>query len=331
MMVPLVAQIAPQRSTQYSDLAAVLAPHELRLCPLGAQVANLQELSLAGQQYLRFDLPSEPDETARRELGWLAAISAAFRYYEQIGDQPGPFLRPLSIVQQPHLPAELVMARRYRGKTNELFTHFLLNIARYSSKFAQLGWADLRVFDPLAGGGTTLFTALVLGAEAAGVEHNAEDVKSTVAFVRQFAREEGIRCQVKEERLRKLGWRWAMSLGKEPPRRCILALGDTLQSPALVAGFKPHLIVADLPYGIQHQGAVESLLTQAVPVWASMLPPGGALVFAWDATRLLREQVIAHVSTAASLLILNTPPYDTLAHRVDRVIKQRDVLVARRV
>jgi hypothetical protein len=298
---------------------------------LGAQITDLQELVLASQRYLRFDLASEPGATELRELGWLATISAAFRYYERIGDQTGPFLHPLSIAHQPELPAELVMARRYRGKTNELFTHFLLNIARFSSKFASLDWSDLRVFDPLAGGGTTLFTALVLGAEAAGVEHSAEDVKSTVAFVREFAREEGIRCQVKEERLRKLGWRWAISLGKQPPRRCILALGNTLQSPALIAGFKPHLIVADLPYGIQHQGAVETLLTQAAPVWASMLPPGGALALAWDATRLPREQLIAHVSTTTLLLVLNTPPYDTLAHRVDRVIKQRDVLVALRV
>ena len=40
--------------------------------------------------------------------------------------------------------------------------------------------------------------------------------------------------------------------------------------------------------------------------------------------------MIALVQSLAPLTILNQPPYDQLAHRVDRVIKRRDILVARR-
>ncbi len=36
------------------------------------------------------------------------------------------------------------------------------------------------------------------------------------------------------------------------------------------------------------------------------------------------------VSAETSLDVLERSPYEALAHRVDRVIKQRDVLVARR-
>jgi hypothetical protein len=35
------------------------------------------------------------------------------------------------------------------------------------------------------------------------------------------------------------------------------------------------------------------------------------------------------VETVAPVTVLNEPPYAALAHRVDRVIKQRDVVVAR--
>ena len=80
------------------------------------------------------------------------------------------------------------MTRRYKGKTNELFTQFMCNLARYSSDFAAEPWASLRLFDPLAGGGTALFTALVLGADVAGVEKDSGDVESTAAFVEQYAR-----------------------------------------------------------------------------------------------------------------------------------------------
>jgi tRNA G10 N-methylase Trm11 len=97
----------------------------------------------------------------------------------------------------------------------------------------------------------------------------------------------------------------------------------------LIAGFKPHLIVTDLPYGIQHQGPLAALLTAGLPVWASLLVPGGALVFSWDATRFPRPEMIRLVESVSPLRVLDEPPYDRLAHRVDRVIKQRDVLVAR--
>ncbi len=186
-MPTLLAQIAPQRSTQYSALAEDLAPHELRLSPVGPKLGAIEPLTLGGQAYLSCELLGQLDARDRRELGALAMTSAFFLAYAAVGGVEGPFLRPLESGFTPALPAELAITRRYRGKTNELFTHFLCNVARFSSAFAATPWSELRVFDPLAGGGTTLFTALMLGAEAAGVEQGDQDVKSTAAFVRQFA------------------------------------------------------------------------------------------------------------------------------------------------
>jgi len=326
----LLAQLAPQRSTQYSALAADLAPHELQLSPVGRKIGAMQPVTLGGQAYLEYELRQDLDERDRYELGALAMTSAYFLSYAEAGGVPGPFLQPIETGFTPALPAEMAMTRRYRGKTNELFTHFMCNIARFSSAFASEPWSGLRVFDPLSGGGTTLFTALMLGAEAAGVEQDDQDVKSSAAFVRQFAREQRIRVKEKQERLRKLGWRWTFDLGAAPGRRCVLALGDTQESAALIAGFRPHLIVTDLPYGIQHSRPLFDLLNGGLPVWASLLPAGGCLVMAWDATRFNRADMASLVSAEPSLDVLERSPYDALAHRVDRVIKQRDVLVARR-
>jgi hypothetical protein len=330
-MPTLAAQLAPQRSTQYADLTAVLAPHELTLSPLGPQIDEITPLEVGGQRYLRFDLPAPPTPDQLLELGQLATLSAFFELYDELGGAAGPFLRPLETGFVPALPPELMAARRYRGKTNELLAHFLCNVARFASDFRTQPWRSLRVFDPLAGGGTLLFVALVLGAEAAGVEQDSQDTHTTVAFLRQFAQEAGIACRVKDEKLRKLGHRWTFTLGKSAPQRCLLAQGDTTQSAALIAGFKPHLLVADLPYGIQHQGPLVDLLTRALPEWCGILPPGGGLALAWDATRFTRPQMVGLVETAAPVAVLSGPPYDRLAHRVDRVIKQRDLLVARRL
>jgi hypothetical protein len=149
--------------------------------------------------------------------------------------------------------------------------------------------------------------------------------------VRQFCQEAGIACRVQEERLKKLGRRTVLTLGKTPPRRCILAEGDTSQSAAFLTGFKPHLIVTDLPYGIQHQGPLVDLLARSLPVWVGMLPPGGAVAFAWDATRFPRPDMVTLVETVAPVVVYQASPYDDLAHRVDRVIKRRDLLVAHRI
>ena len=197
------------------------------------------------------------------------------------------------------------------------------------------------MFDPLAGGGTTLFAGLILGADVAGVESEIGDVESTATFLGEYLREQGVRYDLTKERLRKLGHRWSFAIdnssatgntfadGKRPPQRCLLAHGDTARSQELIAGFRPQLIVTDLPYGIQHQGPLVALLTAGLPVWASLLAEGGALTFSWDATRFPRSEMIALVESISPLQVLNEPPYDRLGHRVDRVIKQRDVLVAR--
>lgn len=326
-MPVLLAQIAPQRSTQYSALASALAPAELRLSPIGAHITSLEPLTLGGQAYLKVGLSSLVSEAQLRELGGLAMTSAYFDFFERIGEAAGPFLRPLETGFAPALPIGLMTARRYRGKTSESFTHFMLNVARFSSAFAGAPWRDLRVFDPLMGGGTTLLTALVLGASAMGVEQGKEDVESTASFIAQFCREQRIPFEEKEERMKKYGRRWNFTIGAAQ-QQCAFARGDTLQSAELMHTLKrPHLLVTDLPYGIQHHGALAALLREALPVWAGMLQAGGAIVMAWDATRFSREEMIALASSASSMRALVDLPYDRMQHRVDRVIKQRDVVV----
>jgi hypothetical protein len=329
MMPSILAQIAPQRSTQYAELASALAPAELRLSTFGGQIGEIQPCTWGGLDYLQFDLPAEPDETQARELGMLAMTSAFYIHYDHIGDVPGPLLRPIETNVRWALPTELLTTRRYRGKTNEMFTQFMCNVARASSALAGRPWDTLRVFDPLCGGGTTLFAALILGASAAGVDHNAKDVESTVSYLQGFVRTHGIAASLKHERLKGLGRRHLFAIGKGQGQSCLLAHGDTAESAALIAGFRPHLIVADLPYGIQHRGELQVLLSEGLPVWAELLPPSGALAMAWESSRFPREEMIELVEALSPLTVLNDPPYDALAHRVDRVIKQRDVVVAR--
>lgn len=334
-MTTLLAQIAPQRSTQYADLARTLAIPELQLSPIGTTATDFVHVKLGGQDYVRFTLPQEPDPQQLREFGMLAMSSALFMYYDQIGDVVGPLLRPLESGWRPALPTDLVATRRYRGKTNEIFTHFLSTIARASSAFADQPWHNLSLMDPLMGGGTTLFVGLMLGAQkVGGVDSDTDDVRSTATFLEQYLQNARISHQMQPERLKGRGLRWQCTIGKKggdrPIQECIIANGDTRQTQTLLPGFKPHLIVADLPYGVQHQGQINELLAQALPLWCASLRKGGTLVLAWDATRFDRSAMCGFLRTISEIEILDTPLYQSLQHSVDRVIKARDVVVLRK-
>lgn len=328
----IAAQLAPQRSTQYSNLARVLAQSELLASPLGAGLQDVSLRGIAGQDYLLFSLAGPLTAGTVGLLANMAMIGGVFEMFDSIGDVAGPLLRPVEAVRSTLISPDMAATRRYKGKTNEAFTHFLCNIAKFASDFHSSDWSTLAVVDPLCGGGTTLFTALSLGADVAGLDLDRTDIESTATFITQYCRENRIALSAKEERLRKLGARrWLFQIGREDRRRCMLAHGNAGQAGELLAGFgRAHLIVTDLPYGIQHRGPLRGLLADCLPGWTDLLVSGGAIAFSWDSTRLERQEMMALVAAAADLEVVDRPPYDRLAHRVDRVIKRRDVLVARR-
>ncbi|MEM7533008.1 MAG: hypothetical protein AAF639_12585 [Chloroflexota bacterium] len=385
--ITLIAQIAPQRSTQYASLAATLAPYELMLSPLMNNTppgvvdkdSGIEFVEYGKQPFLKFTPSLNTPITALfSEMATMATLTMFFYYYNAIIQSKGPFFKPIDLFFEPVFPWSLMSTRRYRGKTNELFTHFLCNIARYSSDFSTQPWSSLQLLDPLAGGGTTLMTGLVLGADVAGIELNHQDVQSTATFLRQFLQEARISHRVHEATLKKAnlkknivkntakktanqkpGHQWQFEIGKKQRKRradnplpknqlhesnsprlqhCTLSSGDTTDLKLLLPKSRPHLIVTDLPYGIQHQGQHQgqliTLLENALPIWTDVLQKGGVMVYSWDATRFPRDEMISVVQTVCPpsvLSVLNGPPYNTLAHPIDRVIKRRDVLVLKKI
>ena len=97
------------------------------------------------------------------------------------------------------------------------------------------------------------------------------------------------------------------------------------------------VVVADAPYGVAHGSRTPAggrsrrpldLLAAAVPVWAQLLRPGGAVGISWN-THVARREEIAGVLAGASLGPVTFDGYLDLGHRVDQAI-ERDVIVARK-
>jgi hypothetical protein len=266
----------------------------------------------------------------------LGATSEAYEFFEHIGKIEGPFLRPLETSFAPFLPLEMAEIRRYKGKTNEIFTRVLLNIAIFAGAYNNQCTGRLRVLDPLAGGGTTLFLALAAGYDAFGIEQQRQDVETTVVFIRQYLNSIHMPYKELDERGRRAGRRYQFEIGRKgATRSLVLAHGDTceanLHMQEVPGGPHMHAIVGDLPYGIQHFGEISGMLSKALPVWERVLLPGGTLALAWNATRIERTAIAELVERHSHLRVRNDPPYTQFVHTVDRVIKKRDVLVAVKV
>src|SRR5947209_7962486 len=331
----LALKITPQRSTQYTHMAAALAIPELLASPLGAAIDDVTHTKLAGQGYL---LATVNDErcavpTLQQLLPRLGATSEVYTFFEQIGTVQGPLLRPLEPLFTPFVPLEMAETRRYKGKTNELFTRVLLNSALFAGEYCTQYTERLRILDPLAGGGTTLFLALALGYDAFGIELERQDVDTTAVFVRQYLESERIPYKEIDERGRRAGRRYQFEIGQKGNTRIlVLAHGDAVQANVhmreVVGGPRMHAIVGDLPYGIQHFGEISTLLSKALPVWEHLLLPGGTLALAWNATRIERAAMVELVEQYTHLKVRNDVPYTQFVHAVDRVIKRRDIVVA---
>jgi hypothetical protein len=334
-MKKLALKITPQRSVQYANMTVKLVEPELLASPLGSAIRQIEAVTFAGQGYLLVTLDEESAVSPMLEeiLPRLGATSEAYEFFEHIGGVEGPFLRPLETSFTSFVPMEMAEIRRYKGKTNEVFTRVLLNIAIFAGAYSNRCTGRLRVLDPLAGGGTTLFLALASGYDAFGIEHQKQDVETTAVFIRQYLNSIHVPYKELDERGRRAGRRYQFEIGhKDATRSLVLAHGDTceanLHMQEVHGGPHMHAIVGDLPYGIQHFGEISSMLGKALPVWEGMLLAGGTVALAWNATHIERAAITELVEQHSQLHVRSDPPYAQFAHTVDRVIKKRDVLVA---
>lgn len=320
--------LAPSANRVYAGSAAQLGAAELSLTVPG--VESVSPVRLAGVDYLGFSLPTS-DAAAWRAV---AGQSAAFAAFERRGE----LLAPIELPNVDALDDDLVTIPKYQGKTNEMFTRALLNLtlSQVDSPREQLD-----VLDPLAGRGTTLFTAWLAGHNAYGVEADAKSFDAMAAYLKTWLRRKRLKHTAEVAPVRRegrsLGRRLDVTVRPSGGRELKLTTftGPTDASASLFGRKRFDAIVTDAPYGVVHRskdagGHAErspfALLRDAVPVWAGQLRPGGALGISWNTLGLPREK-LADLLADAGLRPLDEPLWHGFAHRVDSSIN-RDLIVA---
>jgi SAM-dependent methyltransferase len=278
------------------------------------------------------------------QLAVLSNLSSLHALFEV--DDEGRFV-PLPLSPRRVLDEDLVTIQRYVGKTNEAFTHLLVNLALGIGEDALTRWLAgerLRLLDPVCGRGTSLNRAAVYGIDANGIDVDERDVDAYRTFLTTWLRDKRFKHTVERAHLRKgrdrPAHRTTVTYGRTKDvathRVVDVVHDDTLHAGDHFAARSMDLLVADLPYGVQHgsrSGAggldrgPEPLLEAALPVWFDLLRPGGGAALAWN-RRVLTRPRLCELAAASGFRVVD-PETDELVHVVDRSIT-RDVLVAAR-
>lgn len=324
---------SPSANRVYAGQAAPLSAAELELTATFAH--DIAEETIAGVGYLAF----HASELTDPQLAVIARQSACFALFEHAGSQ----LRPVALPAPFALDDDLVTIPKYQGKTNEQFTQLLLGVTLAAVTRED---SDARqILDPLAGRGTSLSLAVLLGHDAFGVEADAKAFEQMASFYKTYLRRKRIKHSAEVHPVRRdgktLGKRFEATLATAAGQRRIVAFtGDTRASADLFGKKRFDVIVADAPYGVVHGAATQphrtgrrercaaGLLREAVGVWAGQLRHGGALGLAWNTLGLAREE-LAGLLEAAGLRVCTQGAWERFAHRVDSSIK-RDLIVATR-
>lgn len=358
--------IAPSTNRVYGLDAPRLAATELAFVlnesSPGALIGT-SDVREAGLEFLALDIDEEAweREETQRALGYALAFSPhVFAAFEEVGRMPAPteersyvdesptlpLLQPIPLPEVDLYPSTLLSTLKYQGKTNEQFTALLLHLAAHAAGRGEaLRDGSLRVLDPVAGRGTTLNQALMWGLSPVGVDLDKKDAELYRAFLTAWMRENKLKHTTSETKLtinkKALGKHFHAELARSKSeqregRGQILELytADSTGIDVFLRARSADVIVADLPYGVQHGAKVGAhlsrspldLLRNALPAWTRVLARGGAMALAHNRHTTPAEDMRAILEEHGLVTIGEEMSF---RHRVDASI-DRDIALARK-
>lgn len=309
-----------------------------------AEFENVQHETIYGINYLTFKTIQPLQES---DISILSELSFAYALFEleEIHDQI--YLKPIQKRNEHFIDESISSMLKYTGKTNEIFTRMMINVA-YSS---QSNPENIRLLDPIAGKGTTLYEGLIKGYDVCGIEIGDKVVNESYHFIRRFL--ENAKYKFRTETKKMSGPHKSFSALRhsfETAKTKEAFKAKDTKTIELIAGnsvyanqyYKKNffdIIVGDLPYGVQHGNVTNEkqssftrnpseLLNSCLSSWIEVLKPGGAIVLAWN-SNVLSRQKMESLLEKHGLLVKKEDPYLQFEHRVDQSIL-RDVIAAQK-
>lgn len=308
---------------------------------------NIERQNLFGVDYLTFETKEALSAEDEKKIFDLSFIYALFQL-ETIGEEI--YFKPVRKNREDFVDEGIGAILKYTGKTNEIFTRMMINVAAASCTGGKEN-TPVRLLDPIAGKGTTLYEGLVKGYDVYGIEIGDKVVKESYHFLKKF--------------LEMAKYKFDSSIIKvSGPNRSFSALRHTFVTAKTKEDFKNKntriiemvagnsmyasqyykknffdIIVGDLPYGVQHGNVTtekqssltrnpSELLKACLPSWKEVLRPGGCIVLAWN-SNVLPKMKMEQFLEEQGFEVIREGAYSEFEHRVDQAIL-RDIVTARK-
>lgn len=325
----------PHQNMRYRQSLEVIAAAELSMTLAALGVDSEAALTrMGGAAFLTF----EAETLSARDIRMLSELSSVYVMFTEQGGQ----LLPVEPNHPQYIGEDLPALLKYKGKTNEMFTDAMLTMALAQSAFMPVHDSQLVVCDPMAGRGTTLMLALRRGYHGVGIEIGKADVKECCDYLTRYLEFHRIKHKKSESSLTvrgRVGGRETKFVFSDSPehfkdgdtRTLRMILGDTRDAQALLKPESVHLMVTDVPYGVQKgtagkQDSIGGTLCAAMGGWYAVLKRGGVLAMSFNTYVTPRAELVRMCESAGFEVAVTRP----LEHWVEQAVS-RDVILARKV
>ncbi len=292
----------PGHNRVYYKSADKLALAELSIAckEMNCVCSDVSIKEIENIRYLSF---TTDDNLSQIDIDIISRLSFVFALFCEEKVNEDVLLKPLCKLNYEYLDQKISSILKYQGKTNELFTKMMLNVALLSSDFNY--HENLTMLDPVAGKGTTLFEALVYGFNAYGIEKENKSVHELKVFFKKYLEQERYKHSFSDRKIYGtsksdfkdiLEFDFAKSKEEfksdDNKKKLGVVCGDSQDAYKYFKKEIFHLIVGDLPYGIYHgnkSGQSQKSITrnpaeflaESLQEWYKVLKKGGVVVVAW--------------------------------------------------
>lgn len=335
----------PGHNRVYFDTSIALSASEFAIVAqkLSSPVSSIRSDKIEGLDVLLFECEST---LTSADIDCLCDLSFLYAIFEVV-DSEKSLLKPVRKTRVDFVDDSISQILKYTGKTNEIFTRMMINLAAYSLDNMPSD-RPIRLLDPIAGKGTTLYEGLIKGYDVHGIEIGESVVNEAYVFVKRFFETAKYKFEHEQKRISGPGKEFTalkhsftVAPTKEDfkaknTRTLEITSGNSVNAKYFYKKNYFDILVGDLPYGVQHGNVTNEkqtsltrnpseLLDVCLPVWSELLRQGGVMALAWNVNVLDRHKA-EKIFEKHGLTVLNDGEYGKFEHRVDQAIV-RDVMV----